>query len=92
MACAEVRHRGACLPGALFLLQEVCEEFNADALSRRPDLSAGLMDNDSPDATHTLMHTGSQTVMDNDPSSVCAIETPTSTMVPVKELSLCTGR
>ena len=40
------------------------------------------MDNDSPDATHTLVHTGTQTVMDNDPSSVCAIETPTSTMVP----------
>ena len=37
---------------------------------------------DSPDATHTLVHTGTQTVMDNDPSSVCAIETPTSTMVP----------
>ena len=27
MACAEVRHGGVCLPGALFLLQEVCEEF-----------------------------------------------------------------
>ena len=55
---------------------------NADTLSRRPDLSAELMDNDSPDATHTLVHTGTQTVMDNDPSSVCAIETSTSTMVP----------
>lgn len=33
MACAKVCHRGACLLGALFLLQEVCEEF---CLESRP--------------------------------------------------------
>lgn len=49
---------------------------NADSLSRRPDLSAELMDNDAPDSTHTLMHTGTQTVTDNDPT-VCDVDTPT---------------
>lgn len=57
---------------------------NADALSRRPDLRAELMDSppESPDTAHTLVHTGTQTVMDNDPSVVCVIETPPSTMAP----------
>ncbi|XP_073323456.1 uncharacterized protein [Pagrus major] len=52
-----------------------------------PDLSAELLDDDAPDATHTLMHTGTQTVMDNDPNTVCAIETPVPTTAPTADAS-----
>ncbi|CAL8255357.1 unnamed protein product [Lota lota] len=37
------------------------------------------MDCDAPGASRTLVNTGTQMVMDNDPSAVCAIDTPTTT-------------
>ncbi|CAJ1066694.1 hypothetical protein F7725_009500%2C partial [Xyrichtys novacula] len=43
------------------------------------------MDSDPPDATHTLVHTGTQTVMDIDSSTVCTIETPTPTTAPTTD-------
>lgn len=63
---------------------------NADSFSRRPDLSAELMDSDAPDSTHTLVHTGTQTVMDNGPN-VCDVETPIPTMSPTVDHSSSPG-
>lgn len=58
---------------------------NADALSRRPDPYAVQMDCDAPGAAHTLVNTGTQTVMENDPSAVCAVDTPAT--IPTTDLS-----
>ena len=58
---------------------------NADALSRRPDPYAVQMDCDAPGATHTLVDTGTQTVMNNDPGAVCTVDTPTTS--PAADLS-----
>lgn len=48
------------------------------------------MDSDALDSTHTLVHTDTQTVMDNDPT-VCNVETPIRTMSPTVDHSSSPG-